>query len=207
VFGLLIGRAGTQAIYTRHYEVKWQSSQGLAIGPLDIGSSESQGVDRYDGIDAERVGAGLVSFGAMLILWGLGGTWSVLRPARMALTRSISSVLCVLSMLLQTVALVCIFPPWKWGVGPVLWIAMPVLGAAVWIAASAGPDILRRQRWWKVIFGLFAIAAISWAAANSGADCWVGLMLAVFAVMSYAAHLVVMRLPVSSMVVEEASAH
>jgi hypothetical protein len=192
--GALFVLMGNRAIGTRYFESEWEQSGGFNVGPIGIGSSESHGVDQLEGADAELIGIGFVSLGAMMILWGLGGTWSVLRPAKLPLAPSICLGLCILSILLQTITLVCIFPPWKWGsgMGPMVWIGMLIAGTAFGVGEIHGSDILRR-RLVKIVLSLFSVVVIFDSIVRPGDRAWVGLILAIFAMVGYLMQVFVLK--------------
>jgi hypothetical protein len=185
--GPLIAFAGCRAIRTQHYQTEWQEDRELNIGPIAITNSAAYGVDQYNGTKALTIGIGLSAFGAMFIVWGLGRTWSFLRPGSLELSPRAGAGLCLFSSILQTTALVCILPPWHIGTGisPVFCGTTVLLIALLVVAWKF--DLASQIKLWKKILVVLAVIALGTSIVIGGQS-GLGVVVAVFVCISYAVH-------------------
>lgn len=187
--GLVIVWTGKKAIQSRQYQFEWEQNETVTAAPDKISYSNTHGVDQFQGASAIRIGIGLANLGALFLVWGLGGIWSTLRPANAYLGITTRYIVCFVSLLLQTTALVCLFPPWQVGSGipPALWITIALLGATLIVINKTMVDVPRQLKLLNNIFIAVAIGTICGAFATHG-RWWIGVVLGIFSLISYSVH-------------------
>jgi hypothetical protein len=106
--GLLV--AGRDAIQQQRVEMEWRAVR--ALGPF---ARESRGISRYQGVDAIRIGVGLIAVGVAFATWALSLLCLLIagESAPGISRRALTGVLGWLSFLCLTVACGCFFPPWQ----------------------------------------------------------------------------------------------
>jgi hypothetical protein len=166
---------GWSAVRRHHFEFDWRSRTP---------GGEAGGVKTFDGAAAVLMGNGLMSFGAMLAIWGLALIMSFTRrestPGDSRLLRGLAwaSLACLLA------AIICIFPPWQLQ-------SIPFYSVLVLIDAFffAVPDS-SHQRWARLFFPLLVVAMMGTASLNI--DAGAGMGIGLFASIGILAHLVML---------------
>jgi hypothetical protein len=134
-----------------------------------------------------RIGIGLIALGAMIILWGLCGIGTMIRPGWSALAPSLVMALCVASMLLQTIGLLGILSPWPpgIGVGLAMWATLLLTSAAAASARGANRfELARKGTWWRRAFKVLFFGTI--ITLFVGGRFALGPLLAIPAALTYA---------------------
>lgn len=177
-FGAVFVFLGWRAIEQRHYEVEWESvSGGFGI------SHASHGVETLDGTAAVQIGVSFISFGVMLITWGVGLAAGL---AHRYLPASLSQYLHMLgwfSLLCLIVGMVCLYPPWKLSDIPFNIVV------ALWLVLFFLPDAIRK--WGRALFigevaVMIAIGQISTGTAA------VQIIMGIFASLAVATHILIL---------------
>jgi hypothetical protein len=137
VLGILGGiqlLAGIGAIQQQSYDLNWEATRTVHLGPLAVGEEQSSGVVEYRGADGVRAGVGLVALGILLLDWSGLMIWGLVwcRTGRGG-RRLFRHLLGWLSFACLIVSLGSFFPPWRlhaagfWAVALLGSVAPPLL--------------------------------------------------------------------------------
>jgi hypothetical protein len=177
-FGAVFVFLGGSAIEKRHYEVEWESvSGGFGI------SHASHGVETLDGTAAVQIGVSFISFGVMLITWGVGLAAGL---AHRYLPASLSQYLHMLgwfSFLCLIVGMVCLYPPWKLSDIPFNIVV------ALWLVLFFLPDVMRK--WGRTLFIVEVVVTIVIGNMNTGTTA-VQIPMGVFASLAVVTNILIL---------------
>jgi hypothetical protein len=128
ILGAALCFTGVRAIRDERWVVNHTVSHGATLGSVRSGFRE-RWTDVFEGADARRMGAALVSFGLLLGVWALGLTASGGKPLADK-PGSFARLACVLFV----VGFLLLVPPWRiaeGGAGAAFWCVVVVWSVAI----------------------------------------------------------------------------
>ena len=176
-----------QAIRQRAYDLSWESSGGVAVGPLLVFGGSSRGTEQYRGTAAVRAGIGLVAGGIMFGTWGLVLVRTAVRPPVSATGRRVRQVVAAGSLACLATTVIAFFPPWELGVTPSSTALYAVLLLTFLVAFGLTPAA--RERWARSsFFGLILVGVVGgMSCAGLAVGIGMGLLVALIAAWHVAA--------------------
>jgi hypothetical protein len=177
-FGAVFAFLGWRAIEQRHYEAEWESvSGGFGI------SRTSHGIETLDGTAAVLIGVSFISFGVMMITWGVGFAAGF---AHRYLPASLSQYLHMLgwfSFLCLIVGMICLYPPWELSDTPFNVVV------ALWLVLFFLPDAMRK--WGRPLFIGEAVVAIALGQFKTGIIS-TQIIMGIFASLAVVTHILIL---------------
>jgi len=166
---------GWDAVRQHHYAFEWRSKTS--------GGAE-HGTKTFDGAEAVRMGSGLISFGAMLAIWGLALIMSFTGRASSPGGSGYSHGLAWLSFVCLVAAMICIYPPWQAQSIPFCFVVV-----LVEVFFFTVPDA-SHQRWARLFFPALIVAML--VATSRDVDIGASMGIGLFASIGILAHLVML---------------
>jgi hypothetical protein len=151
--GLALLFVGARAIRARHWDTTVTVSRGVDLGPLAAGGG-GRAAHAFEGADAQVRGAGMASFGALLVVWAIALVSTGSRPLAPR-----AGPLARLSAALYAAGAILLFPPWRIGRGcavTVFWASVALWTAG--LAALIRPGVRRRLR--AIVPALFLLSLV-----------------------------------------------
>ncbi len=174
---------GAGAIEQQSYDLNWEGTSSVGLGPIDIGAAQTHGRVEYRGADGIRVGVGLVAVGSMLVDWSGLLLWVYARRRVGGRLRVLRLLLGWLSFACLIISVVSFFPPWR--------LEAASFWAVLFLGSVAPLWLVRKRASWSA--GLFVIfVALTVAAGYLSIEVSVGMFLGFWATLIGYIHLLVL---------------